>query len=118
VKKRRGFCPHVRLRDGDAGAVSHAGGVLLVENVRRIGLDTALSAALEPWRGSRVVHDPGKVLLDLALAVALGGDCLSDVGMLRAEPAVFGPVASGPTVSRLVDVLGAFVSRLLLTAHQ
>jgi hypothetical protein len=91
--------------------------VLLVENVRRIGLDTALSAALEPWRRSRAVHDPGKVLLDLALAVALGGDCLSDVGMLRAEPAVFGPVASDPTVSRLVDVLGAFVSHLLLTAH-
>jgi hypothetical protein len=27
------------------------------------------------------VHDPGKVLLDLALAVALGGDCLSDVAV-------------------------------------
>lgn len=45
------------------------------------------------------MHDPGKVLLDVALAVALGGDCLVDVGMLRAEPGVFGPVASDPTVS-------------------
>ena len=41
------------------------------------------------------------------LAVALGGDCLADVGMLRAEPAVFGPVASDPTVSRLIDALAA-----------
>jgi hypothetical protein len=53
------------------------------------------------------VHDPGKILLDIALAVASGGDCLADVGMLRAEPAVFGPVASDPTVFRLVDALAA-----------
>ncbi|MFJ4501451.1 IS1380 family transposase [Streptomyces sp. NPDC088864] len=82
-------------------------GVLLVETVRKAGLDTAVSAALTPWRKARAVHDPGKVLLDVALAVALGGDCLADVGMLRAEPAVFGPVASDPTVSRLVDTLAA-----------
>lgn len=41
------------------------------------------------------------------LAVALGGDCLADVGTLRAEPGVFGPVASDLTVSRLVDALAA-----------
>jgi hypothetical protein len=81
--------------------------VLLVETVRKSGLDTAISAALAPWRKPRAVHDPGKILLDVALAVALGGDCLADVGMLRAEPAVFGPVASDPTVSRLVDALAA-----------
>jgi hypothetical protein len=80
--------------------VSQAGGVLLVETVRKTGLDQAISAALGPWRKQRAVHDPGKVLLDVALAVALGGDCLADVGMLWAEPAVFGPVASDPTVSR------------------
>jgi hypothetical protein len=76
-------------------------------------LDTALSAALEPWRKPRAVHDPGKVLLDLALAIAVGGDCLSDIGVLRAEPAVFGPVASDPTVSRLVDALAAAGPRAL-----
>lgn len=42
-----------------------------------------------------------------SLAVALGGDCLADVAMLRAVPAVFGPVASDPTVSRLIDTLAA-----------
>lgn len=85
--------------------VSQAGGVLLVETARKAGLDTAISAAPAPWRKPRAVHDPGKVLLDLALAVALGGDCLSDVAMLRSEPALFGPVASEPTVFRLVDTL-------------
>ncbi|MEU6324296.1 IS1380 family transposase [Streptomyces sp. NPDC047009] len=118
MKKRSGFYPHVRVRGGGAGAISQAGGVLLVETVHRIGLDSALSAGLEPWRRPRAVHDPGKVLLDLALAVALGGDCLSDVGMLRAEPAVFGPVASDPTVSRLVDGLAAAGPRALAAVRQ
>jgi hypothetical protein len=87
--------------------VSQAGSVLLVETVRKAGLDQAISAALAPWRRPRTVHDPGKILLDLALAVAMGGDCLADVGMLRTEPAVFGPVASDPTVSRLIDALAS-----------
>jgi len=37
-----------------------------------------------------------KIVADLAVAVALGGDCLADAAMLRAEPALFGPVASAP----------------------
>lgn len=45
--------------------------------------------------------------MDVALAVALGGDCLADVAMLRCEQAIFGPVASDPTVSRLIDTLAA-----------
>jgi hypothetical protein len=93
--------------------VSQAGAVLLVETVRKTSLDTAISAALTPWRKPRAVHDPGKILLDVALAVALGGDCLADVGMLRAEPAVFGPVTSDPTVSRLIDTLAAGGRRTL-----
>ncbi|MGY4745941.1 IS1380 family transposase [Streptomyces sp. ATMOS53] len=107
MKKRIGFYPRVRIEGGGRAVVSQAGSVLLVETVRKAGLDTAISVALAPWRKARAVHDPGKVLLDVALAVALGGDCLADVGMLRAEPAVFGPVASDPTVSRLVDALAA-----------
>lgn len=59
------------------------------------------------WRRPRAVHDPGKILLDVAMAVALGGDRLADIAMLRCEPAVFGPVVSAPTVSRLSDTLAA-----------
>lgn len=107
MKKRIGSYPRVRIEGGGRAVVSQAGGVLLVETVRKAGLNTAISAALTPWRKPRAVHDPGKILLDVALAVALGGDCLADAGMLRAEPAVFGPVASDPTVSRLIDTLAA-----------
>ncbi|MFE5189910.1 IS1380 family transposase [Streptomyces sp. NPDC056628] len=105
MKQPTGSYPHVRVRDDGRAVVSQAGSVLLVETARKIGLDRAISAALAPWRKPRAVHDPGKVLLDLALAVALGGDCLADVALLRSEPAVFGPVASDPTVSRLIDTL-------------
>ncbi|MFE3238569.1 transposase, partial [Kitasatospora indigofera] len=113
MNKRIGSYPRVRIQGDGDGVISQAGGVLLVETVRKTGLDSAISAALEPWRKPRAVHDPGKALLDLALAVALGGDCLSDVAMLRAEPQVFGPVASDPTVSRLVDTLATAGPRAL-----
>ncbi|MFJ9759925.1 IS1380 family transposase [Streptomyces sp. NPDC101149] len=113
MSKGIGSYPRVCVRDDGGGVVSQAGGVLLVETVRKTGLDAAISAALAPWRKLRAVHDPGKVLLDLALAVALGGDCLSDIGVLRSEPAVFGPVASDPTASRLVEALASVGLRAL-----
>jgi hypothetical protein len=58
-------------------------------------------------------HDPAKVICDLAVALALGGDCLADVALLRAEPAVFGLVASDPTVSRTIDALAVDAARAL-----
>jgi hypothetical protein len=40
--------------------------VLLVETVRKTGLDRAMSGALTPWHKQRAVHDPAKILLDVA----------------------------------------------------
>jgi hypothetical protein len=77
------------------------------------GLGQALSDGLARWRAPRAVHDPGKIVLDLAVAVALGGDCLADVAAVRAQPALFGPVASDPVVSRLVTALAADAPRAL-----
>jgi hypothetical protein len=105
--------PVVRPDGAGSGVVSQAGGVLLVEAVRAAGLDRALSAALGPWRKPNAVHDPAKVVLDLAVTLALGGDCLADVAVLRAEPGVYGPVASDPTVSRTIDALAADAPRAL-----
>jgi DDE family transposase len=95
------------------GIVSQAGGLLLVQTLRATGLDRGLDAALERWRQPRAVHSPGKIITDLAVAVALGGDCLADVAMLRAQPELFGPAASDPVVSRLVTRLAADVPRAL-----
>jgi len=98
--------------------VSNAGAVLLVATAGKIGLDRALSAALTPWRKQWAVLDPGKILLDLAISVAIGGDCLADISALRSEPAVFGRVASDPTVSRLIDALAATPQASLAAINQ
>src|SRR5215472_14840194 len=89
------------------GLVSQAGAVLLWETFRVTGLGRGLSQALEPWRSPQAVHDPGKIVADLAAALALGGDCLADIAVLREQPDLAGPVASDPVVSRLVKTLAA-----------
>ena len=78
---------------------------LLAETARVSGVDAALSSALAPWRRPRAVHDPGKIVVDLAMSLAAGGDCPADVALVRAGSALFGPVASDPTICRLVDDL-------------
>jgi len=109
VKHTTGFYPRLRVDTGRVSAVGQAGGVLLTETIRASGLGAELSAALERWRKPTAVHDPAKVVLDLAVSLALGGDCLADIALLRAEPGVFGRVASDPTVSRTIDVLAGDV---------
>jgi len=95
------------------GLVSQAGAVLLWETLRVTGLGRGLSAALERWRAPRAVHDPGKIIADLAASVALGGDCLADIAVLREQPGLAGPVASDPVVSRLVTALATDAPRAL-----
>jgi len=107
VKKTTGFYPHVNVDTSASGAVGQAGGVLLTQTVAVTGLGRELSAALGRWRRPTAVHDPAKVITDLAITLALGGDCLADLALLRAEPGVFGRVASDPTVSRTIVALAA-----------
>jgi len=107
VTKRTGLYPRLHVATAVSAAVGQAGGVVLIETIRASLLDRGLSTALAPWRKPLATHDPGKIVLDLAISLALGGDCLADVNLLRAEPGAFGRVASDPTVSRLVDTLAA-----------
>lgn len=89
--------------------VTSSGGLFFKRMLKASRLERELSTALAPWRGGRATHDPAKVLVDLAAAVALGGDCLADIGVVRAQPQLFGQVASDPTVSRLIATLAADV---------
>jgi hypothetical protein len=98
-------CGGVRVEAGGESVISSAGAALLLQTAQVSGLAAGLSAGLSPWRAARTLHDPGKTVLDLAVAIALGGDCLADVAVLRAQPEVFGAVASDPTISRLIDAL-------------
>lgn len=97
--------PWLPIVAGGESVISQAGGVLLAQTARGVGLDRGLSRALRRWRLPGAVHDPGKTVLDLALMLALGGDCMADVATLRSQPAAYGPVASDPTISRLIDRL-------------
>ena len=104
-----GLYPQAGAEAGEVPAVGPAGARLLTGAVRAVGLDTALSGALAPWRRPLAVHDPGKIVVDLALCAALGGDHLSDLSLLRCAEEVFGPVASDPTVCRLIKTLAGDV---------
>jgi len=108
--------PSVRVDPAGAGVVSQAGGLILTNTVRVSGLGTGLSNALSPWRKPFAVHDPGKILTDLGLSLATGGDCLADVDRLRAQPQVYGRVASDPTVSRLRTALSTITPANALAA--
>src|SRR4029077_14280488 len=95
------------------GVVSQAGAVLLWETMRVTGLGRGLSQELSRWRAPRAVHDPGKIFAALAAALALGGDCLADIAVLREQPELAGPVASDPVVSRLGSQLAGDLPRAL-----
>ncbi len=105
--------PKITVSADGTGIVSQAGGLLLTRALAVTGLDAGLTAGLERWRAPRAAHDPGNIIADLAVMLALGGDCLADIALLRAEPALFGPVASDPVVSRLVSRLSGDAPRAL-----
>jgi hypothetical protein len=87
------------------GVVSHAGSRLLADLADRTTLTEQLSAGLAGVGRPRARHDPGRVLVDLAVAVADGAECISDIAVLADQPGLFGPVASDSTVWRLLDQL-------------
>ena len=88
--------------DGE-GLVSHAGAALLAETADRVGLTRELSRALGGVRERIPRHDPGRVIRDLAVMLADGGDCLSDLRAVREQEPSFGSVASDSTAFRLLD---------------
>jgi len=88
--------------DGD-GLVSHAGSALLAQVADKAGLTTALSRELGGLRERRGKHDPGRVVRDLAVMLADGGDCLADLRAVADQAALFGPVASTSTAFRVID---------------
>ncbi len=87
--------------DGD-GLLSHAGTVLLAEAADRTGLTAALSEALAVTRRRVSAHDPGRVLRDVAVMLADGGDCVSDIGQLAGQQSLLGPAASETTTQRTI----------------
>jgi hypothetical protein len=93
----------VEVSADGAGLVSHAGTALIAQVADRVGLTAALSSRLAGLKQRRRGHDPGRVIRDLAVMLADGGECVSDLGAVREQDALFGAVASDSTAWRMVD---------------
>jgi hypothetical protein len=116
---RDGRSVTVEVTADGAGLVSHAGSVLLAQVAEKVGLTGALSGRLAGVKQRRRGHDPGRVICDLAVMLADGGECVSDLGAVREQPALFGAVASDSTAFRVVDRIASTPGLLaaLRSAH-
>jgi hypothetical protein len=94
--------PKLAVTADGTGVVAHAGTRLLADLADATGLTQAFSDALAGLRRRDTGHDPGRVAVDLAVMLADGGQSISDLAVLRQQPAVFGPVASTPTAWRVL----------------
>ena len=101
--KRSARPGRVKVTADGEGVVSHAGVELLRELASFTGLATAWDAALLGTYKAMPIHFPGRVLADMAVAIADGADSISDLQVLRDQPQLFGAVASTPTAWRVLD---------------
>jgi hypothetical protein len=109
--KATGWLKGLEVTGDGAGIVSHAGLVLLRALADNIGLTAGLSRALASDR--LLTHDRGRVLADLACAIADGAQVISDFRVMGDQREVFGLVASVPTCWRTLDETAAGGGRVL-----
>jgi hypothetical protein len=87
--------------------VAHVGLHALGAFADRLGLGALLSEQI-PQRGERLpLHDRGKVLIQMALMLAGGGESCADIEHLRLQGELFGSVPSDTTVFRSFHEIGA-----------
>jgi len=91
------------------GIVSHAGLALLRLLSDKKGLTAGLSRALATPR--LLIHDRGRVLADLACAIADGAEVISDFRVMGDQQELFGPVASVPTAWRALNEVAGWGTR-------
>jgi hypothetical protein len=97
----------VDVRADGTGLSSRAGTVLVALVADRVGLTAGVSDALAGTRERRSGHEPGRVFCDLAVMLADGGRCVSDLAALAGQASLFGEVASVSTARRVMLSVGA-----------
>ncbi len=103
--KATGWLNGLEVTAGGTGIVSHAGVALLRALSDSTGLTAGLSKALASDR--LLVHDRGRVLADLACAIADGAEVISDFRVMADQRELFGLVASVPTAWRTLNEIAA-----------
>jgi hypothetical protein len=106
-----GWLKGLQVTADGTGIVSHAGVALIRALADNIGLTAGLSRALAS--GRLLVHDRGRVLADLACAIADGAEVISDFRVVGDQEDVFGLVASVPTAWRTLDEIAGGGERAL-----
>ena len=109
--KTTGWLRGLKVTAGGTGVVSHAGVALIRALADNVGLTAGLSRALASAR--LLVHDRGRVLADLACAIADGGEAISDFRVIADQGELFGLVASVPTCWRALSEIAAGGERAL-----
>src|SRR5437667_8085415 len=103
--QRNSTRPRLLVTGDGKNVVGHAGSRLLCDLADELGLTEALSVAMAPTKQRRRGHDRGRVLVDLAVMLADGGEAISDLAVLRDQPALFGEVASLATAWRALEAV-------------
>ena len=98
--------PRIVVSADGSGVVSHAGSRLLADLADRSTLTGELSAVFSHRVAPQTAHDPGRVVVDLAVMIADGGVSISDIATLGDQPGVFGAVASDSTCWRVLASIG------------
>lgn len=90
----------VRVESGGEQVAAHVGLHALGQFADVLGVGDVLSARI-PTKGRLLGHDRGKVVVQTMLMLAGGGEACTDIEYLRAQPELFGDVASDSTVYRM-----------------
>ena len=103
--QRNSTRPRLLVTGDGKNVVGHAGSRLLCDLADELGLTDGLSVAMAPTKRRCRGHDRGRVLVDLAVMLADGGEAISDLAVLRDQVSVFGEVASVPTAWRTLEAV-------------
>lgn len=114
--KRTSWSAGLSVSGDGVGVVAHAGSVATRLLADRTGLTGELSKAMAR-RNFVPGHDRGRVLSDIAVMLADGGEAIADIDVLRHQVGVLGPVASPPTVWRTLDEVTAARLKKIISAR-
>jgi hypothetical protein len=103
--QRNSTRPRLVVTGDGKHVAAHVGSRLVCDLADELGLTEGLSVAMAPTKQRRRGHDRGRVLVDLAVMLAGGGETITDLAVLRDQPRLFGEVASLATAWRTLEAI-------------